>query len=322
MDSEAPIDVVARVNIRHRPGGRHQAGGAGPVRAPGDGVEPAAGGAGAAGSVGDTQACLTFIRPSAVKPVFESAAYTGGAPRLFFSTEDHAVTIRDLRHAGLVPTLDREGFELQCWASRVADFYDDAVVRRDYYPEIEAWLMRRLGARQVVVFDTTRRSDAESGAHNPDGVRQPARRVHVDYTQKSGPQRVRDVLGTEQAEHLARTGARIVQLNVWRPIRGPVLRSPLAVADASSVRPESRVATDQIFPDRVGEIYHLAYDCRQRWYYVPRMRTDEVLLIKGWDSMVDGRARFTPHGAFTWAQTPREASPRESIEVRTLAIIA
>ena len=61
-------------------------------------------------------------------------------------------------------------------------------------------------------------------------------------------------------------------------------RSPLALADASSVRPEDLIATDQVFPDRVGEIYHLAYDPAQRWYYAPEMSPDEVLLIKGWDS--------------------------------------
>jgi hypothetical protein len=145
--------------------------------------------------------------------------------------------------------------------------------------------------------------------------------VHVDYTAKSGPQRVKDLFGEAEAARLAASGARIVQINVWRPIRGPVQRSPLALADASSVAPEDLVATDQVFPDRVGEIYHLAHDPAQRWYYAPAMTADEVLLIKGWDSLDDGRARFTPHGAFDLPDTPDSAPPRESIEVRTLVVI-
>jgi hypothetical protein len=145
--------------------------------------------------------------------------------------------------------------------------------------------------------------------------------VHVDYTARSGPQRVRDLLGEAEALRLAAEGARIVQINVWRPIRGPVRRSPLALADASTIRPEDLIATDQVFPDRVGEIYHLAYDPTQRWYYAPLMTPDEVLLIKGWDSLEDGRARFTPHSAFDLPDTPADAPPRESIEVRTLAVI-
>jgi hypothetical protein len=74
-----------------------------------------------------------------------------------------------------------------------------------------------------------------------------------------------------------------------------------------------------VFPDRVGEIYHLAHP-GQRWYYAPLMTPDEVLLIKGYDSLTDGRARFTPHGAFDLPDTPESAPARESIEVRTLVI--
>ena len=51
------------------------------------------------------------------------------------------------------------------------------------------------------------------------------------------------------------------------------------------------------------------------------MSRDEVLLIKGWDSLDDGRARFTPHGAFNLPDTPASAPARESIEVRTLVVI-
>jgi hypothetical protein len=144
--------------------------------------------------------------------------------------------------------------------------------------------------------------------------------VHVDYTEQSGPQRVKDLLGEEEAARLAAGGARIIQINVWRPIRGPVERSPLALADAASVRAEDLIATDQVFPDRVGEIYHLAYHPGQRWYYAPLITPDEVLLIKGYDSLTD-RARFTPHGAFDLPGTPEGAPPRESIEVRTLVLI-
>ncbi len=51
------------------------------------------------------------------------------------------------------------------------------------------------------------------------------------------------------------------------------------------------------------------------------MTPDEVLLIKGWDSLDDGRAKFTPHSAFELPDTDQTAPPRESIEVRTLVVI-
>ena len=129
------------------------------------------------------------------------------------------------------------------------------------------------------------------------------------------------MLGEDEVARLTAAGARIVQLNVWRPIRGPVQRAPLALADASTVDGDDLIATDQIFPDRVGEIYNVAHNPAQRWYYAPRMTPDEVLLIKGWDSLDDGRAQFTPHGAVAVPGTPESAPPRESIEVRTFVVI-
>jgi len=267
------------------------------------------------------EAELTFITPSDTKPSFQSSAFTGGAPRVFFETERHSVAIRDMRPLAGKLSLDREGFDLLRRPTAVDDLYDDEAVETRYYAEVEALVKDAVVATRVVIFDATRRSDAGPGAPNRDGVRGPASRVHVDYTIKSGPQRVKDLLGEEAAARLAASGARIVQINVWRPIRGPVERSPLALADASSIKPEDLIATDQVFPNRVGEIYHLAHESGQRWYYAPWMTADEVLLIKGWDSLDDGRARFTPHGAFEQPDTPSNAAPRESIEVRTLAII-
>ncbi|MGF1629138.1 MAG: CmcJ/NvfI family oxidoreductase [Kiloniellaceae bacterium] len=276
-------------------------------------------------SAATLHAPLTFIRPQAAKPVLESAALTGRAPRELFDTDDHEVAIHDLRPLAGGLSLDRDGFVLRWAPTAVEDLYDDRAVEQAYYPEVEALVRRELGAdrpvTKVVIFDATRRSDAATGAANRDGARGPAGRVHVDYTEASGPRRVKDLLGEEEAARLAAAGARIVQVNVWRPIRGPVERSPLALADAASVRPADLVATDQIFPDRVGEIYHLAYHPAQRWYYAPAMTRDEVILIKGWDSRDDGRARFTPHSAFRLPQQRSDAPPRESIEVRTIAVI-
>ena len=268
----------------------------------------------------DLVAPLNFIVPQDTKPAFHSTALTGGVQKLFFETESIAVSIADMRPLTGRLSVDREGFELHRHATAVADLYDDEAIEARYYKEIEALLNERFGAERTVVFDATRRADSETGAPNPDGLRGPAVRVHVDYTVKSGPQRVADILGEDEAARLAGSGAHIVQVNVWRPISGPVRRSPLAVADASSVAPAQLLATDQVFPDRVGEIYMLAHAPTQRWYYAPEMTPDEILLIKGWDSIDDGRARFTPHGAFAFAQTP-DAPPRESIEVRALVVI-
>ena len=268
----------------------------------------------------DVRGALTFIVPQETKPYFESAALTGGEPRVHFRTEVRRVDVRDMRRVSDLLSLDRHGFLLVRHETAVDDLYDDEAVAGVYDRELEALLAEVTGADRVAVFDHTRRSDGTGGAANPDGFRGPASRVHVDYTVDSGPKRAADALGREALDRVLSSGGRIVQVNVWRPIRGPVLRTPIALADAGSVRPDELIATDQVFPDRVGEIYQLAHGAEQRWHWVPRMERDEVLLIKGWDSLDDGRARFTPHGAFQLEDQDPEAPPRESIEVRTYLV--
>ena len=277
--------------------------------------------AGSPKSLASVKGALTFIRPQEEKPVFHSSALTGDVPKIFFEMDEHVMSVGNMREIADSLSIDREGFELWPHTTKVADLYDDDAVENEYNPEIETLLRERFNASQVVVFDVTRRSDSGQGAANPDGLRGPARRVHADYTVKSGPQRIKDILGEAETERLFEAGAHIIQVNVWRPISGPVQRAPLAVVDSTSLQPEDLVATDQVFPDRVGEIYHLAHSPKQRWYFAPEMTPDEVLLLKGWDSIEDGRTRFNAHGAFELPDMAKDAPARESIELRTLVII-
>ena len=264
---------------------------------------------------------LSFIVPQDTKPVFHSTALTGGEAKLFFEIEEVSVEVADMRAVEDELSIDREGFELHRYMTKVDDLYDEVAIKTNYYAEIKSLLMERFDASQVHIFDVTRRSDATGGAHNPDGLRKPATRVHVDYTVKSGPQRARDVFGEQEYKRLIRVGAHIFQINVWRPITGPVENSPLALADAASIAEDELVATDQVFADRVGEIYHIAHSVTQHWYYASQMDRDEVILIKGWDSIDDGRAQFTPHGALEMIKSQNNTLPRESIEVRTFVVI-
>lgn len=263
---------------------------------------------------------LGFTVPQDEKPVFHSSALTGGAPKIFFQVEEIPVELNDMRPIAGELDLDRHGFALRQSETAVDDLYDDDAVTTAYYAEIVEMVKQAVGATSVAIFDHTRRSDGGTGAANRDGKRGPASRVHVDYTETSGPKRGNDALGAGKVEEILAKGGRVVQINVWRPITGPVQRAPLALADAGSIAPDALLATDQVFPDRVGEIYQLAHQPGQRWYWAPEMERDEVLLIKGWDTK-DGVAKYTPHGAFQIPDQDPNAPPRESIEVRTFAVI-
>jgi hypothetical protein len=142
-----------------------------------------------------------------------------------------------------------------------------------------------------------------------------AKSVHNDYTSKSAPRRVRDLL-PQEADRLLES--RFAEINVWRPIRGPVESSPLALCDARSFDPADIVPVDLVYRDRVGEILGFLHNPRHRWYYFPRLTRNEAILLKCYDSQDDGRARFTPHTAFEDPNSPPNAAPRESIEARAL----
>ena len=162
--------------------------------------------------------------------------------------------------------------------SAVKDFYDEDELRRVYYPEAIRLVAEATGASRVLVFDHTIRRRVAAGIDRSPGTpRQPVTSVHNDYTVKSGPQRVRDLMG-EEAEELLRHRFEIV--NVWRPIRGPLRDAPLAVCDATSVALADFVPSDLVYRDRIGETYRVRYNPAHRWFYVPEMRADEAVLIK------------------------------------------
>jgi hypothetical protein len=259
---------------------------------------------------------LIFSEPTGEKPFTYTYEPPQGAPWSNGVYLPRTVRIENARPIAGRLSLDVEGLAVVRRPSAVRDFWDEAQTLALGHPEAAQLVKDVTGASRVVVFDhTLRRRTAGTADRTPGAARQPAARVHVDQTIASGPQRVRDIMG-DQAEALLKGRAAII--NVWRPIAHPPRDWPLAIADARSIKPESLVASDLIFPHRRGEIYVLAHDPAQRWLYVPDLKLDEAILIKCWDSD-PAVARFAPHTAFEDPTTPEGTPPRESIEFRTIA---
>lgn len=212
-------------------------------------------------------------------------------------------------------SLEREGFIFVKHETKVKNFYDETEVRSVYYPETEQLVKDSSGARRVLVFDHTLRS-ADSAMRESKQISGPVRNAHNDYTEWSGPQRVRDLLPDEAEELLKR---RFAVIQTWRPIRNPVEREALAIADARSIGVKELIPSSRVYPDRVGEVYHCTFNPEHRWYYFPKMQRNEAIVFKCFDSMKDGRARWTAHCAFDDPSGRPDAPPRESIEMRTLA---
>lgn len=239
-----------------------------------------------------------------------------GHPKTNVTMMPRPVVVRDARALSPDPTVDREGFALVRRRSTVTNFYHDDQVRTVYYPECERLVRELTGAARVLTFDHIVRNAARSSEK---GIKTPATAVHNDYTASSGPQRLRDLLPEEAGELLKH---RFAIINVWRPLRGPVLDSPLGVCDARSIAPTDLVPNVRIYPDRRGEIQAVKFNPAHRWYYFSAMQPDEALLLKCYDASEDGRARFTAHSAFLDPTAPSGVPPRESIETRALVLFS
>ena len=257
------------------------------------------------------EAPINYLADMAEKPY--SYTYTPPAGTPLTNRRVRSVTrpIYDARSIAGGLSLERQGFVLVHHSSAVQDFYSDEEVKTVYYPECEKLLKEATGAARVVVFDHIVRNAARAKIDKM--VKLPAKGAHNDYTFWSGPQRVRDFFPDEANQLLRR---RFAIINVWRPVRGPVMESPFAICDAQTIGVDDFVTSDLIYPHRRGETLALRFNPRHQWYYFPEMRPDEAVLLKCYDSADDGRARMTAHTGFDDPGSPPDAQPRESIETR------
>lgn len=214
-------------------------------------------------------------------------------------------------------SLDREGFELHDFGDGFRDFDDEAAVHGRFYAEVIDFVKRHTGAKRVVVFDHTIRKRMPADLKVQTTVQRPAvMLVHSDYTPRSGPQRVRDILPDEADALLQR---RVAFYNVWKPLYQRVEELPLAMCDTQTQVDEDLLIMELKYRERTGEIYVMRHSPQHRWMYFPHMEARHALLLKTYDSETDGRARFMGHTAFEDPTTPPGAPKRESIEVRTMA---
>lgn len=173
------------------------------------------------------------------------------------------------------------------------------------------------GASRVILFDHTIRRAEAPGCETPDtpDSRKPVARVHLDQTQAAGLKRVHRHAGAD-ADRLLEGRAQLI--NLWRPLRGPVLDAPLAMVDARTLKDAHLVASRLLYqpPAAEGETFEVQHSDAHRWYYLSAMMPDEAVLLKCWGN--DGGAR-TPHTGFVDERfMGQRVLPRQSIEVRAL----
>jgi hypothetical protein len=232
-----------------------------------------------------------------------------GLPQRNYTEHPSVVNISDARGQEPSFELNTHGFTTASnIPSDCKDFTSEDQIKELYYPEVEKLILGHVeGAKRVFLFDhTIRRADVNA-------LRQPVHRAHIDQTEKAARQRVLHHLPSEASDLLQ---SRVRIINIWRPLNGPVVSFPLAVADSRTVSDKAVVGVEHRYPDRVGETAGILHEENQKWWYWSGMGNDERLFLQCYDSH-GGKAR-TPHTAFKDPRTGEGWPARESIEVRAL----
>ncbi|GJJ11653.1 hypothetical protein Clacol_005889 [Clathrus columnatus] len=252
-----------------------------------------------------------------------------------FTLDSQVLEVENVRGHEDEYDLDSSGFRFLKWSSDFTSFNDDAAIKSAYYKESAEIIKKVTGCRRVVLFDhSTWTSNFSRRVHtnlpqairrNRPGVpdisedtRAPVPRVHVDQTPEAAARRVHMHTPENIASDLLKHRFQII--NFWRPINHSALDYPLALCDYRTIDWDNDLIPTTIkFANRVGENFSVKYSPQHRWKYLRGMRTDELVLIKCFDSRMDGKtAILTPHTAFIDPTTPKDAPLRESIELRAL----
>jgi len=211
---------------------------------------------------------------------------------------------------------------------------DNSDVVRVYYPEVEQLIRKRLlPDKRVEVLQWSPPLRRGRGTSMP----QYANGVHSDYgvTPEDFQVSVEAYATPEAARGWRRDYDRdeveaVMMIDLWRPtnMSGPLLHMPLALCDPQSVDMADVIPTAMtgIAPSGLPTNHvALRYNPRQRWYYYPEMRADEVLAFKLFECRKDdpGPSRFRSvfHTAFADPGAPADAEERQSCEHRVGVVI-
>lgn len=278
--------------------------------------------------------------PHATEPFKKPWGKVDG-PGSSYTLIDKTRSVDNIRGRESEFSTDNSGFAVYNSPSKENNFNDASWVTTNYYAQVEELLREKLpGIKKVVLFDHTIRRREKSSP------RAPVQLVHVDQTPWAAEQRVRRHLPSDEVDELLKGRYQII--NVWRPIDNPASDFPLAVIDWRSMAESDFVKVDLLYPkdattgpggeklqapdsssstegyEAKGETYSIAPNEGHRFYYQKDMTPNEAMFIKCFDSRsqtmtgTTGIAHGAGHTAFFDPQTPEDAPPRQSIEVRCL----
>lgn len=267
-------------------------------------------------------ATMNYLGETEGPPFMYYVSPPEGQPFTNVVDDARVIDIADASSALDCFTIADDGFRFVSHGHEFDDFYDDDRVRADYFPVVEQMFREMLGVETVRVYDySVRRPD--HGEARPDGIpvagyfRRPIRRAHGDFAAISGER-----FGKRHSAELGidTTGQRYRSFNFWRPIRGPLTDAPLALCHPATVTEGDLVPMQQFLGDRDNFISALKFNPAHRWLYRPGMRRDEGVAFSSYDSILPCARGVVAHAAFDDPTRPIDGIPRESIEIRVIAV--
>lgn len=222
------------------------------------------------------------------------------------------------------PTVHVQGFQLVDQPTKVTNFLDMDTARNEFYPECREVVKRVTGCADTYVTQHQYRN----GYRNyPEG--HPKRMKPTPNGSPGGYGGTHSDISpmAENRWDEIVDGRHCAMFNLWRSIdlENDIETMPLALLDMTSLDFDDMVAADAWGgPNQVQQhlvSYRLAHNPNQRWYYFPRMRPDEMLVFKQYDTrQADPTMRNVYHGAVVDPDTREDSPLRQTIEVRVLAL--
>ena len=258
--------------------------------------------------------------PTQVRYLAPSWGETNTLPRIYdrdsrrANTEKVDVLVRNARYVADTICIDVNGFELFEYESPIMDFENAESVTEVYRPAIAEFVRELTGASEVFVTNHLIRTEDKS-----DFNKAYARFVHCDYSLKTARSASLNLLKNRKLDVSKYENAEFAWFNTWQPFDNPVQQNPLAVLDASTIQEGDIV--DYVYGG-TGKSSTSSMPLRReghQFYYYKDMLPNEVLLIKQLDTR-RGRSGVSPHTSFIDPNSPIDALPRRSIEVRMLAV--